>query len=254
MKKFFQVVFVTFLLAIFSFASANAQSGGYIEAEGIVYYEKGMQPNAMRRMAILDAYRYLAEEVDSIRVTSKTTVKNMRDLDDEINSNVEAVLHGAKVISVTRQSDGSFHAKVRLSMYGGESSLAGAVLKKDIPLEDFPKPKFTNVRSEINYTGLVVDCRGLNLSTAITPAIKTVGGVEIYAYKNVGYQNAVNRGIVEYADKIDSPRAGSTPLVVKAVKISDSCDVIISDEDAEKILAVNQSTNILTNCAVVLVR
>ena len=254
MKKFFQVVFVTFLLAIFSFASANAQSGGYIEAEGIVYYEKGMQPNAMRRMAILDAYRYLAEQVDSIRVTSKTTVKNMRDLDDEINSNVEAVLHGAKVISVTRQSDGSFHAKVRLSMYGGENSLAGAVLKKDIPLEDFPKPKFTNVRSEINYTGLVVDCRGLNLSTALTPAIKTVGGVEIYAYKNVGYQNAVNRGIVEYADKIDSPRAGSMPLVVKAVKISDSCDVIISDEDAEKILAVNQSTNILTNCAVVLVR
>lgn len=254
MKKFFQVVFATCLLAIFSFASANAQSGGYIEAEGIVYYEKGMQPNAMRRMAILDAYRYLAEQVDSIRVTSKTTVKNMRDLDDEINSNVEAVLHGAKVISVTRQGDGSFHAKVRLSMYGGENSLAGAVLKKDIPLEDFPKPKFTNVRSEINYTGLVVDCRGLNLSTAITPAIKTVSGVEIYAYKNVGYQNAVNRGIVEYADKIDSPRAGSMPLVVKAVKISDSCDVIISDEDAEKILAVNQSTNILTNCAVVLVR
>ena len=253
MKKIFQVVFAMYLLAIFSFASANVGEG-YIEAEGIVYYEKGMQPNAMRRMAILDAYRYLAEEVDNIHVTSKTTVKNMRDLDDEINSNVEAVLHGARVISVTRQSDGSFHAKVRLSMYGGENSLAGAVLKKDIPIEDFPKPKFTNVRSEVNYTGLIIDCRGLNLSTAITPAIKTGGDVEIYSYKNVGYQNAVSKGIVEYANSIDSPRAGTVPLVVKAVKIFDSCDVVISDEDADRILAANQSTNILTNCAVVLVR
>ena len=254
MKKFFQVVFAVCLLAIFSFASTNAESVDYIEAEGIVYYEKGMNPNAMRRMAVMDAYRYLAEEVDSLHVTAKTTVKNMRDMDDEINTNVEAVLHGAKVISVTRQSDGSFHAKVRLSMYGGENSLAGAVLKKDVPIEDFPKPKFTNVRSEVNYTGLVIDCRGLNLSTAITPAIKTVGGVEVYAYKNVGYQNAVSRGIVEYADSIDSPRAGTSPLVVKAVKISDSCDVVISDEDADRILTANQSTNILVNCAVVLVR
>jgi|GEM_PF-5544511 len=152
MKKFFQVVFAMCLLAIFSFASANAGEG-YIEAEGIVYYEKGMQPNAMRRMAILDAYRYLAEEVDNIRVTSKTTVKNMRDLDDEINSNVEAVLHGARVISVTRQSDGSFHAKVRLPMYGGENSLAGAVLKKDIPIEDLIL-KVTGTDVELEYVDL----------------------------------------------------------------------------------------------------
>ncbi|MBR4643438.1 MAG: LPP20 family lipoprotein [Selenomonadaceae bacterium] len=250
MKKIFQVVFVLCLLAISSFASAN----GYIEAEGIIYYEKGMKPNQMRRMAVLEAYRTLAEEVDSIHVTSNTTVRNLCDLDDEINSHVEAVLRGAKVISVTQQKDGSFRAKVRLSMYGSENSLASVVLEKNVLIEDFPKPKFTSVRTEVKYTGLVIDCRGLNLSTAITPAIKTVGGIEIYAYKNVGYENAVIRGIVEYADVIDSPRAGTSPLVVKAVEISRSCDVVISDEDADRILAVNQSTNILTNCAVVLVR
>ena len=250
MRKVFHVVLVICLLSIFSFASAN----GYIEAEGIIYYEKGMKPNQMRRMAVMDAYRTLAEEVDSIHVTSTTTVRNLCDLDDEINSRVETVLRGAKVISVTRQKDGSFRAKVRLSMYGAEDSLASVVLKKDIVIEDFPKPKFTNVRTEIKYTGLVIDCRGLNLSTAISPAIKTVGGVEIYAYKNVGYENAVGKGIVEYADIIDSPRAGTSPLVVKAVEISRSCDVVISDEDADRILSVNQTTNILTNCAVVLVR
>ena len=247
MRKIFQIVLVMFMLT--SYACAN----GYIEAEGVIYYEKGMKPNEMRRMAVLDAYRALAEEVDNIHVTSKTTVKNLCDLSDEINSHVEAVLHGAKVISVIRQKDGSFHAKVRLPMYGSENSLACAVLE-EVVIEDFPKPKFTTVRTEIKYTGLVIDCRGLNLSPAVTPAIKTSGGAEIYAYKNIGYEKAVGKGMVEYADIIDSPRAGSKPLVVKAVEISQSCDVVISEEDADRILSVNESTNLLANCAVVLVR
>ena len=251
-KKFFQMIFAAIMLVTFSFASADI-GAGYIEAEGVVYYEKGKNPNAMRRMAIMDAYRYLAEEVDAIHVTAESTVRNMRDLDDVINTRVDALLRGARVQSVTREKDGSFHARVRLPIYGGSQSLAGVVLQ-EIPVEDFPAPKFVNVRSEVNYTGLVVDCRGLNLSTAIAPAIKSVGGVEVYAYKNIGYENAVSRGMVEYADNLNSARAGSTPLVVKAVKLSGGCDVVVSDEDAEKILAANKATNMLASCAVVLVR
>lgn len=254
MKKFFQIVLVAYVLSIFSFVSANVENEGYIEAEGVVYYEEGMNPNAMRRMSVMDAYRYLAEQVDDLHVTSESTVKNMRDFDDVINTKVDALIRGAKVISVIRESDGSFHAKVRLSIYGGSQSLAGAVLQENISVEDFPKPKFTNIRSNINYTGLIVDCRGMNLSSAISPTIKTVGGREIYAYKNIGYQNAINSGMVEYADNMNSTRAGSSPLVIKAVTISGECDVVVSEEDAEKILEANQETKILTNCAVVLVR
>lgn len=252
-RKIFQIALVVCALSIFSLAAANV-GNGYIEAEGVVYYEKGMQPNAMRRIAVMDAYRYLAEEVDNLHVTAESTVRNMRDLDDVINTKVEALLRGAKVTSVTRASDGSFHALVRMPMYGGSQSLASAVLQENIPVEDFPKPKFTNISSEINYTGLVIDCRGLNLTPAVAPTIKSAAGVEIYAYKNIGYQNAVSKGVVEYADSLNSPRAGDSPLVVKAVKISGSCDVVVSEADAEKILAANVATNILANCAVVLVR
>ena len=186
-------------------------------------------------------------------MTAESTVRNMRDLDDVINTRVDTLLRGARVQSVTREKDGSFHARVRLPIYGGSQSLAGVVLQ-EIPVEDFPAPKFVNVRSEVNYTGLVVDCRGLNLSTAIAPAIKSVGGVEVYAYKNIGYENAVSRGMVEYAENLNTARAGRTPLVVKAVKLSGGCDVVVSDEDAEKILAANKATNMLVSCAVVLVR
>lgn len=250
MKKLLMML----LAVIVFFECAWAEAAEYIEAEGVVYFEAGMSPNQMRRMSVMDAYRYLAEQVDTLYVKADTTVKNMREMDDIINTKVEAALRGAKVISVNRESDGSFRAIVRMSLYGEPQSLSGAVLQEDISIEEIPKPRFINVRSEINYTGLIIDCRGLNLSAAIAPAIKSVGGIEVYAYKNIGYQNAVGKGLVEYSSDLNAPRAGTSPLVIKAVKISGNCDVVVSDEDAEKILSANQSSSILVNCAVVLVR
>lgn len=254
MKRLFQILLAMIVLTTVSFASANTGDGGYIEAEGVVYGEPGMSPNQMRRISIMDAYRYLAEQVDNLYVTSDSTVKNMRELDEQINTKVSAALRGAKVISVRRENDGSFHAIVRMSMYGGTQSLAGAVLKEDVVVEDFLKPIYTNIRTEVNCTGIVIDCRGLNLSTAVTPTIKSVGGRDIYAYKNLGYQVAVGQGMVEYSSDLNSPRAGSSPMVIKAVRISGACDVVVSDEDADRILKANESTNVLGNCAVVLVR
>ena len=252
MKKLLCIFFIV-MLVISSRVSANFGNDDYLEAEGVVYPD-GQSPNAMRRIAIMDAYRYLAEQVDNLHVDSISIVKNLRDLDDQINTKVETAIRGAKVISVTRDKDGSFHAIVRMPLYGSSQSLASAVLKENIVVEDFPKPRFTTIRSEINYTGLIIDCRGKNLSKAVIPTIKSAGGVEVYAYKNVGYQNAVERGMVEYSNNLNSPRAGTSPLVVKAVSISNSCDIIVSDEDADKILSANQSSNILVHCAVVFVR
>ena len=254
MKNFFQILFVAAVLMTSALAMAAEFGGDYFEAEGVVYPDgKKSNPNALRRLAIMDAYRYLAEEVDALNVTSTSTVKNLRDLDDEINTRVEAVLHGAKVISVKREADGSFHAIVRMPTHGPQS-IAGAVLKENIVVEDFPKPRFTNMRSEVtNYTGIVIDCRGMNLSTAVAPVIKSVGGLEIYAYKNLGYQTAVDKGMVEYSTSLESARGGATPLVIKAVSIS-NCDVVVSEEDADRILYANQTTNVLSNCAVVFVR
>ena len=252
MKKFFLILVAAFFLLNLAWA-ANVYGAAYIEAEGVVYYEEGMNPNQMRRIAIMDAYRYLAEQVDTLHVTSESSVKNLRELDETINTKVAAALRGAKVMSVNREGDGSFHAVVRLPLYGGGQSLAAAVLK-DTVVEDYPKPKFTNIRSEINYTGLIIDCRGLKLEQAITPLIKSNDGTEVYAYKNVGYQATVESGMVEYSSSLDAPRAGEMPLVVKALKISGSCDVIISSENADKILAANSSAKFLEQRFVVLVR
>ena len=255
MKKFLALMSAVAVLSISVLAMAADFGGDYIEAEGVVYADGKKAPNAMRRIAIMDAYRYLAEQVDTIYVSANSTVKNMCDLDEEINTKVETALRGAKVISVKRDKDGSFHAIVRLYTHGGTGTLASAVLKENVEIEDFPPPKFTNIVS-VNYTGLIIDCRGKNLSAAIAPAIKSADGTEVYAYKNIGYQTAVNSGMVAYSTSVDSgvERAGASPLVIKAVNVSGNCDVVVSAEDADKILASNQSANFLGNCAVVLVR
>lgn len=255
MKKIFRIILAAMVLLLSATAQAAiSESGDYIEEEGIAYPE-GQSLSAMRRIAIMDAYRFLSERVDDIHFSANATVRNLRDLDDVINTKVETVLRGARVMNVTRASDGSFHAIVRLYLHGNANSLAGAVLGETIEIEDFPPPKYTNMVAG-TYSGLIIDCRGKNLSTAIAPVIRAADGTEIYAYKNVGYQTAVSKGVVAYSSSVDSgvERAGTSPLVVKAVKVSGGCDVVVSDDDADKILAANRSTMFLNNCAVVLVR
>ena len=255
MIKILPVLFATVLIFVTLPATAtNSYSDDYVEAEGVVYPE-GQSLNAMRRIAIMDAYRYLSERIDTIYVSSNSTVKNLRDLDDAINAKVETALRGATVVSVNRESDGSFHAIVRLYKHGSPNSLASAVLREDVRVEDFPAPKFTNIVSA-SYTGLIIDCRGKNLSEAIAPAIKSVDGTEIYAYRNLGYQTTISMGMIGYSTSMDSgvERAGSLPLVIKAVSISSECDVVVNADDADKILTANQSTHFLNNCAVVFVR
>ncbi|MBR1759630.1 MAG: LPP20 family lipoprotein [Schwartzia sp.] len=240
-----------------SFA-ADLTDEGYVEAEG--FGEAGQPDGPGRRSAVMDAYRYLAEQVDDLHISSSTTVRQSRTVNDEINSNIESIIHGAKVISVSKEKDGSFRALVRLSAYGSPESLVAAVLPKNKETVDFPKPKYTNTESSassgVRYTGVIIDCRGLGLETAVSPAIMTSGGEKIYDYANLDYQNVLDHGMVAYSHKMDSgvERAGIQPLVVKAVSVHASCDPVISQEDADKILVSNQAGGFLKQCSVVFVR
>ena len=53
----------------------------------------------------------------------------------------------------------------------------------------------------------------------------------------------------------DLTRAGSNPLVVKAVSLTgNDCNPVISVEDANRVLLENQASGFLTNCAVVFIK
>ena len=108
-----------------------------------------------------------------------------------------------------------------MSIFGTDNSLAKAVLPSQTTQESFPKPS-QRVTSTGGYTGLIVDCRGLGLKPVMSPVIKNDNGQKIYGYKNLDYDKIIEIGMVAYTSDINSvARAGSNPLVVRALKVVD---------------------------------
>ena len=250
-KKIFCMMLAAMFLIASVVTAAEIQPNGFIEVEEIQYFDKGKSLNELRRMAELRAYRKLAEELGDLHISSNSVMKD-ETLSDEIKVAVEKTVRGAKA-TVTRDSEGNFTAKVRLNIFGGANSIANIVVPKDTKVEPFPKfsPKFETIDS--NYTGLIIDCAGQEISTAILPKIKSVSGKEIYAFQFLDRNIVVGRGMVNYSNGSNNSRAGSNPLTVQAMFVED-CDVVVSDDDAEKILAANSKSNFLKNCAVVFVK
>ena len=80
----------------------------------------------------------------------------------------------------------------------------------------------------------------------------------IYGYANLNYDNVVSQGMASYATSTSDgvSRAGSNPLVVKAVRVEGTtkCNPVVSAEDASKILSANTASHFLDKCAVVFVK
>ena len=251
-KKFLATVMSAMFLLASLVSAAEIQGNGYIEVEEIQYYEQGKSLNELRRMAEMRAYRKLAEELGDLHISSVTIMKN-ETIDDTVKAEVEKTVRGARV-NVTRDSEGNFIAKVRLNLFGGQNSIANIVVPQNSSPKPFPKPMVMNI--DANYTGLIIDCGGQNLSTAMLPKIQSASGKEIYAFEFLDRNLVVNRGMVNYSDSANSgvQRAGGNPLTVSAMFIQGDCDIVVSDDDAEKILAANQKSKILQNCMVVIVK
>lgn len=104
-----------------------------------------------------------------------------------------------------------------------------------------------------DYTGLIVDCRGLRLKTAMSPVIKNINGSKIYGHKNLDPDKIVSMGMVDYVNNpANIARAGSHPLVVKAIRLDDfNSNPVVSLADSNKILIENHATKFLQDLKVV---
>ena len=259
MKTKIKAVIVAIFLLVCGVVSANDLSlritnDGYVEAK-ITLNPNGQDENHRRRLATIDAYRYIAEHIGDLQVTSESKVEDFILKSDNIKLIIQKTISGLEIIdNYPDPVSDSWHSTVRLKIYG-KNSLASAILAEEsTEVEDFLKPKFTPIIDK-DYTGLIVDCRGWNLTEAIFPSIISEDDEMIYSYKNVKRNVAASNGLMGYSESVDSDvmRAGSKPLIVKALRTSD-CDVVVSDEDKDKILTANQTSKFLNNCMVVFVR
>lgn len=115
------------------------------------------------------------------------------------------------------------------------------------------------VDMDVCYTGAIIDCRGLGLSTAMSPVIEDTAGHKIYGTKNLDYDKIVTRGMAGYASSFSDEkalaRAGSHPVVLKAVGVTNHCMYPVIDQaDATLLLCSTAKNNYLRNAAVVFIR
>lgn len=104
-----------------------------------------------------------------------------------------------------------------------------------------------------DFTGLIVDCRGLSLQPVMSPVIFNTNGTKIFGHKNIDPDKVAAQGMVNYAKSLDdASRAGTNPLVVKAVKLENfnSCPVL-SLADSNRVLIENYATKFLNDLKVV---
>ncbi|MBQ6757687.1 MAG: LPP20 family lipoprotein [Selenomonadaceae bacterium] len=224
-----------------------------------------------RRAAVADAYRQLAEAVQGVQVDAETTVEQMMLTSDIVKTRVSAVIRGAKIVDEGELAGGGYSVTMEIPLFGGAGGLAETVIERPTYVEPIPMPApdyrppvdYTPptipdyqppTRSSGGYTGLVVDCRGLGtLNPVMSPVIKDESGAKIYGHKNLDYDRIIREGMATYAqDMSQASRAGSNPLIVRAVRLDDlNANPVLSMEDSNMVLYENKSSHFLEDIAVV---
>ncbi len=228
-----------------------------------------------QRAAVVDGYRQLAEAINGVQVDSETLVNNYVVESDIIKTRVSALVRGAKVGNYRYMSDGTVEVTVSISMFGANSLSAVVVpeiieRKKIRVIPNSPTPTPTQNPTVVEtpmpqtpaageYTGVIIDCRGLGVTPAMSPQVLDTDGREIYiGDQPIDPDVVVTSGIVAYADSMSraqsNTRAGRNPLIIKAVRAGGNIhqsDAIISVANGNKMLSGDARSGFLSASKVV---
>lgn len=204
------------------------------------------------RAAKMDAMRNVLETVKGVHIDSQTTVANFTTQSDVINSRVEGLVKGARVVKTRYLSDGGVEVIVEVPITGG---LADTVYGNMPNLGAVSVPKSGNPV----YTGLIIDARGTGARPAMSPKIVDEDGKEVYGSAFVSREFAIKQGIVGYAKDVNAAkqndRVTANPIVVKGIKTSGSggSDLVISNADAAGLRDASKNLSFLEQTRVLIV-
>jgi len=219
-----------------------------------------------RRAAIVDAQRNLAEAIKGVQVDSETTMQDLEIASDTVKTKVSAFIKGFTVANEQVLPDGSYQVTLQVKIGNGLSRIITQA--KPMGNDPFPQPSREYVDTDQTaYTGVLIEARHLKVDPVWAPKIFIEGnenGNPIfggYDY-SVGFDYLNNTGLAGYirspkdiqAAENGNSRAGNNPVRVTALRtIHNNQDIVISQADADKILAANQKTDFLHSCAVAII-
>ena len=267
-------IFTVFFFIVFAGAQVyqNIPDAGTINWQDQIIRSTGIgAPNpkvplaAQRAGALnaarIDALRKVLETVKGMYINSETTVENAMVVSDVINTKVEGIVRSFKVVDTRYMSTGDVEVDVELPLSG---VLADALLPSPWttmnPGQGYPGFQGSAVSPQSTvYTGLIIDARGAGVRPAMAPKIVDQQGNEVYGTGYVSRDYAVQIGVVGYEKDINRARANervtNNPMIVKALKASgaNSTDIVISNSDAQNILAAAQNLNFMEQCKVMVI-
>lgn len=241
---------------------------GYIEAVGIgappeKYYGKPQARPMALRAAQVDGYRNLLEIVQGVKIDSQTSVKDFVVESDSINAQVSGLVKGAAVVNRDYLSDGTVEVTLRMRLVDVVKAVLPTSIANDqnkgIEKPDpVPAPRERQPVAEV-FTGLVIDARGIGANAAGLPKILNENNEEVYGTLIASKDIVAKEGLCAFDADIaagqNNSRVTNNPLTVKALRAEGTgmSDLKISNEDAQKILAANNSGRFLQKCRVVIV-
>lgn len=106
------------------------------------------------------------------------------------------------------------------------------------------------------YTGILVDAKGLESRPALFPQVVTESGDDVFSTDFASPEQLAQYGLVGYfhdrTQALIADRVSSNPLIVRALGVTgtNSCDLIISQADAARIHGSKSNLELLSRCRV----
>lgn len=240
--------------------TATGHAAPEINAEGLAV--------AMPGSARAEATRNLIAVLKQMKISGHLTVGKYASSHDTILAGIEKVAQDARVHRQLYTSALDVKVWVSAKFHGGFLQLVLPDHIRQIPkineLKQRASKKAQNkpssaVDTKQPYTGLIVDARRLHIDPVLYPTIVSEQGREIYSSVFISREYAVQNGVCAYVcdmeQALGSDRAGSNPLVVKALrKTGDRTGAIVmSMADAETLDRATERHTFLKKCRVIVV-
>jgi hypothetical protein len=225
---------------------------------------KTVAPLLAKRAAMLDAYRNAVEVLNGIRVRSGSLMKDFTLVNDEVSGEVQGFIKGGQFERPTYDSEGRCEIVLHLPV-GGHTGLTSVIYepaKQNIPATEIaPEVILDNTTIIPNYTGLIIDARGLGVKPALCPQVFDADGYILYGPNMVDISAPGFTTIVAYSKTMEHAknltRIGRNPFVVKATGVvkgnGEVADVIIGSEDSKTFRQSKTKNTIIATAAVVII-
>lgn len=289
---------IIFALATSAFAQnieENVSNFGTIDWSNRIIHAKGVaSPDsgdvlAIQRARTIEkakqaAYQNLIQIIKEIRIHGDLVAGDLLARDKRINERLQLVARHFTVEDIQKLASDEIEVSISLPIYGALSDLLmvksnekGEIHVPDQPLcpvcgQFWPEGKlvpddiklitpWSGLESDenIEFSGLIIDARGLELKAALASRIFSTDGQEVYSTEFANRRYAIEIGLMGFSKDAtnvnENNRVKSNPLFVKATGISGTygSDIKISAEDARIVHGSALNKNFFQRCRVLVI-